>query len=396
MSFGQYQFRGGTAAAWTSANPTLLSREFGVETDTHQFKLGDGVTAWNSLAYGGIQGPQGIQGLTGTTGSIGTRGSLWYEGAGSPGAIGGQLNNDMYLNTSNSDVWQLLAGTWTNIGNIKGATGSVGPTNITALTGDVTASGSGSVAATITAAAVTNSKMANMAATTVKGSVAGGVPADLSQAQLTALLNPTTLSLPGSMSASDKKKLNLHIYDVVADYGADPTGATNSATAIQNAVNAAQIAGYSGGSGGIIWFPAGRYLIGSTIKVTGNNIRFWGPGAGSSQDFGNYFTGFGAALVPTSTIMGVQVLPVQTNGLAGQTNTGFKWQGLAVDCYANNGTFGLQLLSCVNFDVDDFYAINATNTGLDFNTLPAAVTTGSTVWTTNTAPTTIKDRKSVV
>lgn len=45
------QLRKGTAASWTSANPVLLSGEVGFETDTHKFKIGDGTTAWISLAY---------------------------------------------------------------------------------------------------------------------------------------------------------------------------------------------------------------------------------------------------------------------------------------------------------------------------------------------------------
>lgn len=43
--------RGGLASEWTSANPTLAAREIGVETDSHKLKIGDGVTAWTSLAY---------------------------------------------------------------------------------------------------------------------------------------------------------------------------------------------------------------------------------------------------------------------------------------------------------------------------------------------------------
>lgn len=43
--------RGGTAAQWTSANPVLLARELGIETDTQKSKYGDGTTAWNSLPY---------------------------------------------------------------------------------------------------------------------------------------------------------------------------------------------------------------------------------------------------------------------------------------------------------------------------------------------------------
>lgn len=48
------QFRRGTAAEWTSANPTLAPGELGYETDTAKFKLGDGTTTWTSLAYGGV------------------------------------------------------------------------------------------------------------------------------------------------------------------------------------------------------------------------------------------------------------------------------------------------------------------------------------------------------
>ena len=45
------QQRRGTAAQWTAANPTLAAGEIGFETDTNKFKLGNGSTAWTSLAY---------------------------------------------------------------------------------------------------------------------------------------------------------------------------------------------------------------------------------------------------------------------------------------------------------------------------------------------------------
>jgi hypothetical protein len=47
----QIQTRNGTAAQWTSANPTLMAGEIGAETDTGRFKVGNGSTAWNSLGY---------------------------------------------------------------------------------------------------------------------------------------------------------------------------------------------------------------------------------------------------------------------------------------------------------------------------------------------------------
>jgi hypothetical protein len=45
------KLRRDTAANWTSNNPTLAAGEIGVETDTGKFKIGDGSTAWTSLAY---------------------------------------------------------------------------------------------------------------------------------------------------------------------------------------------------------------------------------------------------------------------------------------------------------------------------------------------------------
>ena len=47
------QLRNDTATNWTTYNPILLAGEVGVETDTNKFKIGDGVTAWNSLDYQG-------------------------------------------------------------------------------------------------------------------------------------------------------------------------------------------------------------------------------------------------------------------------------------------------------------------------------------------------------
>lgn len=52
----QIQMRRDTAAAWTAANPVLAAGEMGLETDTTYYKIGNGSTAWNSLAYGAYNG----------------------------------------------------------------------------------------------------------------------------------------------------------------------------------------------------------------------------------------------------------------------------------------------------------------------------------------------------
>ena len=65
------QIRRDTAANWTSANPTLAQGELGAETDTDKIKIGDGSTAWSSLAYlidtGGYVTETGTQTLTNKT-----------------------------------------------------------------------------------------------------------------------------------------------------------------------------------------------------------------------------------------------------------------------------------------------------------------------------------------
>jgi hypothetical protein len=62
------QIRRGTASEWTSANPTLASGEQGFETDTGKVKIGNGSTAWTSLAYIGAGTVTSITAGTGLSG----------------------------------------------------------------------------------------------------------------------------------------------------------------------------------------------------------------------------------------------------------------------------------------------------------------------------------------
>jgi hypothetical protein len=64
----------------------------------------------------------------------------------------------------------------------------------------------------------------------------------------------------------------------VVDYGADPTGVTNSTSAITAAIAAAQAAG-----GGIVYFPQGTYLVSSTITIPANGISLMGAGSGAAK-----------------------------------------------------------------------------------------------------------------
>jgi hypothetical protein len=95
MPFIQLQFRRGTATDWSTSNPVLAAGELGLETDTEQFKLGDGVTNWNGLGYAnrgptGHTGPTGYTGYTGPTGtpSIETGPTGWTGYTGPTGPTG--------------------------------------------------------------------------------------------------------------------------------------------------------------------------------------------------------------------------------------------------------------------------------------------------------------------
>jgi len=81
---------------WTFYNPVLLNGEMGINTDTYQFKLGDGTKHWLDLSYNGLYGgfgatgPTGVGGGgdTGATGPIGGTGPIGRIGPVATGPIG--------------------------------------------------------------------------------------------------------------------------------------------------------------------------------------------------------------------------------------------------------------------------------------------------------------------
>lgn len=45
------KLRRGTTTQWSTNNPILAEGEIGIDTTVDRFKVGDGATAWNSLAW---------------------------------------------------------------------------------------------------------------------------------------------------------------------------------------------------------------------------------------------------------------------------------------------------------------------------------------------------------
>jgi len=69
----------------------------------------------------------------------------------------------------------------------------------------------------------------------------------------------------------------LPVFDVAADYGADPTGNADGSASIQQAINDAQAAG-----GGIVFFPAGQYRCDSPLIISASRIVLRGAGSDAS------------------------------------------------------------------------------------------------------------------
>jgi hypothetical protein len=97
MTLARIQLRRDTAANWTTANTVLGSGEFGFETDTLRFKVGDGATAWTSLAYevayiptGTLGAPTAITAAGGITAHSAPRQYQFIVG--SPGAVSVSAN----------------------------------------------------------------------------------------------------------------------------------------------------------------------------------------------------------------------------------------------------------------------------------------------------------------
>jgi hypothetical protein len=117
-----------------------------------------------------------------------------------------------------------------------------------------------------------------------------------------------------------EKKANTTI-DLVRDYGADPTGATDSSTKMQQAINDLGLAGgeiiLSGRGATFLWlnatpkikpFMTGRLTIriaaGVTVKLTNNNRRFLDPGKVADHDIFRKLTITGGGTIDVDNVTG--------------------------------------------------------------------------------------------
>lgn len=168
-------------------------------------------------------------------------------------ANGLSLNDqEISLALSSTSTTGALSDTDWDTFNDKQAAGNY----VTALTGDVTASGPGSSAATIANDAVTNAKLANMAANTIKGNNTAGStdPLDLTVAQV-----KTMLALAGTNSGDQTITLT-------SEATGSGTGSF-AVTLLNAAVIAKVLTGFSAGAGTV---AATDTILQAFQKICGN------------------------------------------------------------------------------------------------------------------------------
>lgn len=188
-TYTRFKLRNGTAAEWSSANPTLLSGEIGIESDTRKHKYGDGVTAWNSLPYAASSG-----GGTGTVTSVDLDVPFGFEASGGPVTTSGSITLSYaagYQGFTTAESFKLA-------GIADDANNYVHPDH----SGDVTSDGDG--ATTIANDAVNNAKLSDMPEGAIKARITAGTgdPEDATAEQIRTLLKVPSEGIGYALSLS--------------------------------------------------------------------------------------------------------------------------------------------------------------------------------------------------
>ncbi len=183
------QLRRDTAADWASNNPTLSEGEFGWESDTNRFKIGDGSAAWNSLAYADTLKTLGDLAVNGSTISAPSNGDLTLTTSGS-GKV--NISNAYTLPSSDGSAKQVLQTNGSGVlsfGTVSvGDFSFVGSTIISPSNADITLSPGGT--GNVVAGALTFNGTTISAADSTKITIAD--PLDVTGA--TTISGATTLS----------------------------------------------------------------------------------------------------------------------------------------------------------------------------------------------------------
>jgi hypothetical protein len=369
-SIFQLSLRGDTLARWTSFNPVLADRELVLETDTDKFKIGDGVTPYLSLPYGGLVGPTGPQGA-----SINIKGTVATVGA-LPST--GNTVNDAYIVTADGDLYVWTGSAWANVGQIigptgptgsAGPTGNLGPTGPTGNlgpTGPTGAAGSGSTVAgptgptgltgptgpqgdASTVAGPTGPTGSTGAASTVAGPT-GPTGATGAASTVAGPTGPTGATGAASTVAGPTGPTGS---TGAASTVAGPTGPTGSTGAASTVAGPTGPTGATGSAGPTVYPSAGVPI--STGTAWGTSLA---PGTS-----GNIIQSDGTAWAVVAGLVGVTNSTYTALGL----NAGFGIVSYGNVAFGNNAADGLGAISFENTAIGQ-NALSASGTSIQSNT----------------------------
>lgn len=142
-------------------------------------------------------------------------------------------------------------------------------------------------------------------------------------------ISNATVIATGSTTARTLAAMQGDVVNVL-NWGADPTGATECSSAIQAAINyaAAQGSGFPSAQGNMVFFPAGTYLIGSTLTLASGVVLsgegVWNTVLKATSTFSNIMiSAISTSAATTISQAGVENFSIFGNG---QLTTGVQFQ----------------------------------------------------------------------
>jgi len=312
------QLRRDTAANWTSANPVLAQGEVGFEHDTLRFKVGNGSTAWTSLAYaragladtatalaGGAAGGVPYQTGSGATAflPVGAAGRVLVVNAGATAPEWTQPKLNAFATTTSSELLGVISGT-TGTGNLVFATSpaltSPSLTTPAVQSGGATFAGSTSGTVTLRASAVASGTL-NLPAvsgtnTLATQEFAAATYLPLTGGALTGALTGTAITLSGNLSAANITLTGTLDTSLTAGVVKSNSTGVLSASAVNLASEVTGTLPIANGGTGATSASAARTALGvaaashthAYTDITGRDNGAFG--AGSVKNWGNHST----------------------------------------------------------------------------------------------------------
>ena len=234
MAGARIQLKRGTASQWTAANTVLFAGEIGYETDTAKFKIGNGSTAWTSLAYSnanlGSASLDALADVTITSAASGDflrwNGSVWINDA-----------VNLSTDTIGSYVESLVAGTGVTLSNNSGEaatpTIAVNTSVIQARVADVSDTEIGYLNGVTSAIQTQIDTKAPLASPTFTGTVTVPTPVNNTDASTKTYVDSTASTTAGNASTA----LSNHEADTTNIHGIADTSILVTTTGTQTLTN---------------------------------------------------------------------------------------------------------------------------------------------------------------